>query len=51
MLPHLVQHPTNGLDVLFAFVLGVDEDVIEVHYDKNVELLCKDLVDTALKYG
>ncbi len=39
----------NGLYVLFAFILSVDEDVIEVHYDKNVELLYQDLVDVALK--
>ncbi len=51
MLPQLVQHPLNGLDVLFAFVLGVDEDVIKIHYDENVELLCQDLVDIALKCG
>ncbi len=49
MLPQLVQHLSNGLYVLFAFVLCVDEDVIEVHYDKNVKLLCQDLVDVTLK--
>ncbi len=36
--------------MLFAFALGVDEDVIEVHYHKNVELLCPDLIDVTLKY-
>ncbi len=51
MLPQLVQHLLNGLYMLFAFVFGVDEDVIEVHYDKNVKLLCQDLVDITLKYG
>ncbi len=35
--------------MLFAFVLGVDEDVIEVYYDKNVKLLYQDLVDVALE--
>ncbi len=47
----MVQHLSNGLYVLFAFVLGVDKDVIEVHYDKNVKLLCLDLVDVTLKRG
>ncbi len=33
----------------FAFAFDVDEDVIEVYYHKNVEILCQDLVDVALK--
>ncbi len=51
MLPQLVQHLLNGLYMLFVFALGVDEDIIEVHYHKNVELLCQDLVDIALERG
>ncbi len=49
MLPQLVQHPLNGLYMLFAFTLGVDEDVIEVHYHENVELFCQDLINIALE--
>ncbi len=30
---------------------SVDEDVIKVHYNKNVELLYQDLVDITLKRG
>ncbi len=37
--------------MLFALVLSVDEDVIEIHYYKDVELLGQDLVDIALKRG
>ncbi len=48
MLPQLVQYPLNGLDVLFALVLNVDEDVIKVYYQEDVELLCQDLVDVTL---
>ncbi len=51
VFPQLVQHPSNGLYVLFAFVLGVDKDVIEIHYYENVELLCQHLVDVTLKRG
>ncbi len=51
MLLQLVQYSSNGLYVLFAFALGVDEDVIEVYYHKNVKLLCQDLVDIALKHS
>ncbi len=51
VLPQLVQHPSNSLDVLFAFILSIDEDVIEVHYNENVELLCQKIVNVALEYG
>ncbi len=47
----MVQHLSNGLYVLFAFVLGIDEDVIKVYYDKNVELLYQNLVDIVLECG
>ncbi len=49
MLPQLVQHLLNGLYVLFSSALGVDENVIEVYYHENIELLCQDLVDVTLK--
>ncbi len=51
MLPQLVQHPSNGLDVFFALALSVDEDVIEIHYHENVEFVGQDLVDITLKRG
>ncbi len=51
MLPQLVQHPSNGLDVLFALVFSVDKDVIKIYYHENVELLGQDLVDVTLKRG
>ncbi len=47
----MVQHPSNGLYMLFALTLGIDEDVIGVHYHKNVEFFCQDLVDIALECG
>ncbi len=37
--------------MLFALTLSVDEDVIEIHYYKDVELLDQDLVDVTLKHG
>ncbi len=51
MLLQLVQHPSNGLYMLFAFALDIDDYVIEIHYYKNVKLLCQDLVDIALEYS
>ncbi len=47
----MVQHSLNGLYMLFALALGVDEDVIEVYYHENVELHYQDLVDVTLKRG
>ena len=32
-----------------ALTFSIDEDVIEVHYHKNVEFLCQDLVEIALE--
>ena len=36
--------------MLFSLVFGVDKDVIEVYYHKNIELLCQNLIDIALKH-
>ena len=49
MLPQLVQHPFNGLYILFDFAFSIDENVIEVYYYENVKLFCQDLVDIALE--
>ncbi len=35
--------------MLFTFAFDINEDVIEVHYHKNVKFLCHDLIDVALK--
>ena len=37
--------------MLFASAHDVDEDNIEVHYNKNVELFYQNLVDMALECG
>ena len=37
--------------MLFALAFGVDKDIIEVYYHKNIELLCQDLVDIILERG
>ncbi len=37
--------------MLFTLALSLDEDVIEIHYYKDVELLGQDFVDVALKRG
>ncbi len=37
--------------MLFALALSVDENIIEIHYYEDVELLGQDLVDVTLKRG
>ena len=35
----------------FSLIFDINEDVIEVYYHKNVELLYQNLIDIALKYS
>ena len=37
--------------MLFIFAFGVDENIIELHYYKNVELFCLNLINIVLKYS
>ncbi len=37
--------------MLFALALSVDENIIEIYYYEDVELLGQDLVDVTLKRG
>ena len=37
--------------VTLTLILSVDEDVIQIHNNKNIKLLCQDLVDIALEAG
>ncbi len=37
--------------LLFALALSVDEDIIEIHYYENVELLGQDLIEVTLEHG
>ncbi len=39
------------MDVLFSLAFSVDEDIVEIHYYKDVELFAQNLVDIALKRG
>ena len=47
----MVQYLSDGFHVFFFLVFGVDEDIIEIYYYKNVKLFCKDLIDIVLKRG
>ena len=45
----LVKNPACYLDVAFALIFGVDEDIIQIHNDKDIELFREDLIDVALE--
>ena len=47
----LLEYPSNSLHVLFACVFDIDEDIIEVYYHNNVDLVCQDLIDITLERG
>ena len=38
------------LDMAFAFILGVNEHIIQIHNDKGIELFYYDLIDVVLEY-
>ena len=46
--PQLVENPTYCLDVVFL-VFGVDEDIIQIHNNKDIEFFRKDLIDIVLE--
>ena len=38
------------LDVAFALIFGVDEDIIQIYNDKDIELFRENFIDIALEY-
>ena len=51
VFPQFLENLSDGIDVSLAWVLGVDEDVIEVNNDKDIKFLGQDLVNVALEAG
>ena len=51
VFPQFLENPLNGIDVSMAWVLSVDEDVIEVNNDEDIKFLGQDLVNVALEAG
>lgn len=49
MLLSLLQYPLNSFYILLFLALGIDENVIKVYNNKNIEFLCQDLINIALK--
>ena len=51
VFPEFLKNPLDGINVSLAWVLGVNEDVIEVNNDKDIEFLGQGLVNVALEAG
>ena len=45
----LLENPTYCLDMAFALIFGVDEDIIQIHNDQDIEFFRKNLIDVALE--
>ena len=37
------------MDIAFSLVFGIDEDIIQIHNDKNIKFFREDLIDVALE--
>ena len=49
MLPQKVKDPFNDIHVALALILGMNQEVMQINYNKNIELLAQDLIDIFLK--
>ena len=38
------------LDLAFALIFGVDENITQIHNEKDIEFFCEDLIDIALEH-
>lgn len=51
MFLELFQDPTQNFIIKLAEILSIDQDIIKIHYDQDIKLFCKNLVDIALIIG
>ena len=51
IFPQKVQYPLYDIYMTLTLILSVDEDVIQIHNDKNIDLFYQDLADIALEAG
>ena len=49
--PQFLGNLLNGVNVSLAWVLGIDEDDIEINNNKDIKFLDTDLVNIALEAG
>ena len=51
IFPQNLQDPPHCFYVTLILILSVDEDVIQIHNDKDIKLFYQNLVDIALEAG
>ena len=51
MFPEFFEDPPDSFYVTLAGVFGVNQNVIEVHNDKNIKFFHQDFVDVSLEAG
>lgn len=49
MFSELIKNPVYCLYIKLPEFLNVDQDVVQIHNDKDIELLSKDFIAIALK--
>lgn len=47
----LVKNQTYGFYMWLAWLLDINQNIIQIHNDKNIKLFNKNLIDAALKTG
>lgn len=47
MLFRLFKNPLNRINMIY--IIGIDENIIEIHNNKNIQFLSQDLIDITLK--
>ncbi len=51
MFPQLLYYLSYYLNVGLFGIFSIDQDIVQVHYNEDIQLFNKNLVDVALKAG
>lgn len=49
IFPQLVKNPAYDFHMWLACLLNINQNIVQIHYDKNVKFFNKDLIDIILK--
>lgn len=49
VLSELIKDPAYGFYVWLAWIFGINQNVIQIHNEKNIKLFGKNLIDVTLK--
>lgn len=51
MFPQLLWYSLHCLEVGLSCILSIDQDIVQIHYNKDIKRFNKNLIDVALKIG